>query len=220
MPVDLSNIALFEGVDAVDLRALAAHAALRSYPKNAIIISEGDVSDSLHVVLSGKVKIYLGDESGKELILDLKGPGSYFGEMVLDEGGHTGSMDIEIDSSRVSTGNLTVDSWLKSDTFFDVERHPRIVFRSRNFVPGRERPFRAEGELTLLGITRPVILNVERFGCTMRPPTTRKTCGADMSTLISRAAFGMTGYAAIIGDEVRLEIQFEAVAEEATAPAR
>lgn len=142
------------------------------------------------------------------------------GEMVLDEGGHTGSMDIEIDSSRVSTGNPMVDSWLKSDTFFDVERHPRIVFRSRNFVPGRERPFRAEGELTLLGITRPVILNVERFGCTMRPPTTRKTCGADMSTLISRAAFGMNGYAAIIGDEVRLEIQFEAVAEEATPPAR
>ena len=142
------------------------------------------------------------------------------GEMVLDEGAQAGSMDIEIDASRVSTGNPMVDSWLKSDTFFDVEHHPRIFFRSRSFVPGRERPFRAEGELTLLGVTKPVVLNVERFGCTVRPPITRKTCGADMSTTISRAAFGMKGYAAVIGDDVRLEIQFEAVADDPAPPAR
>jgi polyisoprenoid-binding protein YceI len=142
------------------------------------------------------------------------------GGMVLDEDARAGSMDIEIDATRVSTGNPVVDGWLTSETFFDVERHPRIVFRSRNFVPGRERPFRAEGELTLLGLTRPVVLSVERFGCTVRPATTHKTCGADIATTISRAAFGMTGYAAIIGDEVRLEIQFEAVAEEAAPPAR
>jgi polyisoprenoid-binding protein YceI len=80
-------------------------------------------------------------------------------------------------------------------------------------MPGRERPFRAEGELTMLGVTRPVQLSVERFGCTVRPPATRRTCGADMVTTISRAAFGMTGYAAIIGDEVRLELQFEAIAD-------
>jgi CRP/FNR family cyclic AMP-dependent transcriptional regulator len=84
MPVDLKGIPLFQGVSDADLRALAERAGLRTYPKQAIIVSEGDETDSLYVVLSGRVKIYLADEHGKELILAIKGPGQYFGEMVLD----------------------------------------------------------------------------------------------------------------------------------------
>ena len=85
MAVDLKSIPLFEGVPEAELHALAARAATRSYPKQAIIVSEGDESDSLYLILSGRVKIYLADEHGKELILAIKGAGQYFGEMVLDE---------------------------------------------------------------------------------------------------------------------------------------
>jgi len=84
MPADLKSIPLFEGVPEADLRALAARTVARSYPKQAIIVNEGDESDSLYLILAGRVKIYLADEHGKELILAIKGPGQYFGEMVLD----------------------------------------------------------------------------------------------------------------------------------------
>jgi CRP/FNR family transcriptional regulator, cyclic AMP receptor protein len=84
MLVDLKGIPLFQGVSDPDLRALADRAAVRSYPKQAIILSEGDESDSLYLITAGRVKIYLADEHGKELILAIKGPGQYFGEMVLD----------------------------------------------------------------------------------------------------------------------------------------
>ena len=84
MPVDLKGIPLFQGVSDADLGALAERTAVRSYPKQAIILNEGDESDSLYLVMSGRVKIYLADEHGKELILAIKGPGQYFGEMVLD----------------------------------------------------------------------------------------------------------------------------------------
>jgi CRP/FNR family cyclic AMP-dependent transcriptional regulator len=84
MQVDLKGIPLFQGVSEADLRALADRAAVRSYPKQAMIVSEGDESDSLYLIVSGRVKIYLADEHGKELILAIKGPGQYFGEMVLD----------------------------------------------------------------------------------------------------------------------------------------
>lgn len=140
------------------------------------------------------------------------------GEMTFDEATQRGSIVIEIEAARVTTGNAMVDSWLRSEDFFDVERHPRIRFQAARFAAAAERPFRAEGELTLLGATRPVALVVERFGCTLHPPLARKVCGADIVTTISRAAFGMTGYSGLIGDEVRLEIQFEAAAEETTAP--
>jgi len=88
----LKNIPVFEGLQEGDVRALADRAAVRNVPKNAIVVNEGDLTDSLYVVLSGKVKVYLSDESGKELILDIKGPGQYFGEMVLDEGPRSASV--------------------------------------------------------------------------------------------------------------------------------
>jgi CRP/FNR family cyclic AMP-dependent transcriptional regulator len=84
-PADLTRIPLFAGLSEEQLHALAERTVPRSFPKNAIVINEGDLSDSLYLIVSGKVKVYLGDQSGKELILDVKGPGQYFGEMVLDE---------------------------------------------------------------------------------------------------------------------------------------
>src|SRR5688572_25760132 len=85
MQPDLKSIPLFEGVPDAELRALAERTVTRSYPKQAIIVTEGDESDSLYFILGGRVKVYLADEHGKELILAIKGPGQYFGEMVLDE---------------------------------------------------------------------------------------------------------------------------------------
>jgi CRP/FNR family cyclic AMP-dependent transcriptional regulator len=81
---DLRSIPLFEGVAEAELHALAGCTVTRSYPKQAIIVSEGDDTDSLYLILAGRVKVYLSDETGKELILAIKGPGQYFGEMVLD----------------------------------------------------------------------------------------------------------------------------------------
>ncbi|HEY8251470.1 MAG TPA: Crp/Fnr family transcriptional regulator [Burkholderiales bacterium] len=85
MPADLKSIPLFEGVPEADVRAISDRAITRNYPKQAIILHEGDESDSLYLVLGGRVKIYLADEHGKELILAIKGPGQYFGEMALDD---------------------------------------------------------------------------------------------------------------------------------------
>ena len=66
------------------VQALAAHGIVRSYPKNAIIITEGDPSDSLYVILSGSVKVYLSADDGKEVVLDVHRAGSYVGEMAFD----------------------------------------------------------------------------------------------------------------------------------------
>ena len=92
MAVDLKNIATFRGLREDKLRALAAKAVTRSVLKNVVVITEGEFTRSLYMIVSGKVKVYLTDESGKELVLDVKGPGEYFGEMVLDEGPRSASV--------------------------------------------------------------------------------------------------------------------------------
>ncbi len=67
------------------LRALFAHAMVKTFPKNTILISEGDRSaDPVYLIQSGKVKVYLCSADGKEIDLDVLEPGDYFGEMELD----------------------------------------------------------------------------------------------------------------------------------------
>jgi CRP/FNR family cyclic AMP-dependent transcriptional regulator len=83
------------------LKALADQGTVKAFPKNAIIVSEGDRSDSLFIVQSGKVKVYLADEDGKELLLSTHGPGEYFGEMILDAGPRSASV-MTLEPSRFS----------------------------------------------------------------------------------------------------------------------
>ena len=65
---------------------LSRRGVVRGYQKNAIVINEGDRSDTMYPILSGKVKVFLADERGREFTLRTHGPGTYFGEMVFDGG--------------------------------------------------------------------------------------------------------------------------------------
>jgi CRP/FNR family cyclic AMP-dependent transcriptional regulator len=75
-----------------EVNAIARRAVTRAFPKNTIVVSEGDRTDTLHIVVSGRVKIYVSDEKGKEIVLNFAGPGEYFGELVLDEGPRAASV--------------------------------------------------------------------------------------------------------------------------------
>jgi CRP/FNR family transcriptional regulator, cyclic AMP receptor protein len=66
------------------LRDIAASGVIRTFPRNTVLINEGDVGDALFVLLSGRVKIYSSNEAGREFVIDFQGPGEYVGEMSLD----------------------------------------------------------------------------------------------------------------------------------------
>ena len=74
---------LFPELSPEDLHVLSNNGVTRKYPKNVVLITEGDRSDSFYVILSGKVKVFLSDEHGKEVQLNTQGPGEYFGELAL-----------------------------------------------------------------------------------------------------------------------------------------
>lgn len=92
MPVDLSNVPIFESLADNERKAIADMATTRSLPANSVVVSEGDQTDSMYIILSGRVKIYLNNEDGKEVTLGIEGPGDYFGEMVLDGGRRSASV--------------------------------------------------------------------------------------------------------------------------------
>ncbi len=82
----LENIPLFSGLKESDLKTISSHAITRNYPKNTIVITEGDVTNTLYVIHSGKVKVFLNDEHGKEIILARLEPNEYFGELSMLDG--------------------------------------------------------------------------------------------------------------------------------------
>jgi len=66
------------------LNAIAATGIVRKFPKNVILINEGEQNDSLFIILTGRVKVYASNEAGREVVIDFHGPGDYVGEMMLD----------------------------------------------------------------------------------------------------------------------------------------
>jgi CRP/FNR family cyclic AMP-dependent transcriptional regulator len=66
------------------LQAIAASGVVRQFPKNTVLINEGDQNDSLYILLTGKVKVFASNRAGKEVVIDFHGPGEYVGEMMLD----------------------------------------------------------------------------------------------------------------------------------------
>lgn len=124
----LSNISLFADLSAPDLEAITKLAVTRNFPRNTMVLCEGDQSDSLYVVLSGKVKVFLSDEEGKEVTLNVQGEGEYFGELAL------------LDSSPRSASVVTVEETklaiISKKAFEDcMEKNPGIPLKiSRNLA--------------------------------------------------------------------------------------
>jgi CRP/FNR family cyclic AMP-dependent transcriptional regulator len=89
----LRNVPLFAGLDEQQLSVLASAIVRKSVGRNARIIGAGDPTDSLYIVISGRLKVLMSDEQGKEVILSILGPGEFFGEMgLLDDSPRSASV--------------------------------------------------------------------------------------------------------------------------------
>jgi len=118
----LNNISLFSELNNADLEAVARLAVTRNYPKNTMVMYEGDHSDSLYVILSGKVKVFLSDEEGKEVTLNIQGEGEYFGELALFD-------DAPRSASVVTTENSRLTVISKKSLEECIEHNPAIALK-------------------------------------------------------------------------------------------
>jgi CRP/FNR family transcriptional regulator, cyclic AMP receptor protein len=85
-PSVLKAVPLFSAFSETQLTTLLNYVQHRRYPRNVFVLQAGDETDSLYVILSGKVKVLIPDENGREVILSIMGPNDFFGEMgILDD---------------------------------------------------------------------------------------------------------------------------------------
>lgn len=113
------------------VRALMQRGAVRSYAKNAIVISEGDSGDSVFVLTRGSVKVFCSDAEGRELTFGIISAGDYFGEMSLDGGPRSASvMALEACTCAVVPGSV-VKSYMLEQPAFALMLLTQVIHRAR-----------------------------------------------------------------------------------------
>jgi polyisoprenoid-binding protein YceI len=125
-----------------------------------------------------------------------------------------GAVEVKINTGSIDTGNERRDTHLRSADFFDAAAHPVITFKSRSVrVEGKN--VRVAGDLTLRGVTRPVVLQGEYLGLT-REASGKQRIGFEAETTINRHDFGVSWNRAVesgamLGDEVTISLTVAAV---------
>lgn len=132
------------------------------------------------------------------------------GKVMLDRASKTGTVDITIDAASISTGLAKRDDHLKSPDFFNAAEFPSITFKSSVLKFSGDTPVSVQGNLTLLGVTKPVTLTIDSFKCGTNPMNKKEECGAGAYTQIKRSDFGMKYGLPNIGDDIKLVFEIEA----------
>lgn len=135
------------------------------------------------------------------------------GKLMIDKENKNGFVSIRIDAVSVNTGYSKRDDHLRSPDFLNVTEFPKIQYESRNIKFSGTEQATVEGDLTMLGVTRPVSLQVSRYRCGKNPMSKKDTCGFEAHTEIKRSDFGSKYGAPGIGDTMKLWFQVEAVKE-------
>ena len=122
-----------------------------------------------------------------------------------------------IDATSIDTRVEKRDAHLKSPAFLDVDKFPTITFKSTKVEADGAGKWKVTGDLTLHGVTKPVVLEVESSGTPIADPMGNTRAGASATTKISRKDFGLTWNqpletgGVMVGDEVAISIDLEAI---------
>ncbi len=136
------------------------------------------------------------------------------GKVVLDRQAGSGSVDIAIDLASIDFGQDALNTWARGKDFFDIKRFGSKATYRGTLAGFRDGvPTEVQGELTLHGVTKPVVLKLNSFKCIPHPMLKRELCGADAAATFDREAFGLAaGKDYGFSMDVALRIQVEAVA--------
>lgn len=140
------------------------------------------------------------------------------GKFTIDTAAKTGSVELVVETASLTTGDnergsrpRARDEHLKTADFFNVAEFPRMTYKGTATRFNGDAPAQIEGQVTLLGVTRPLNLTVDNWKCMADPRTKgqRYFCGGNASGTIKRSEFGMKYGLPAVGDEIKLMIMLE-----------
>ena len=126
-----------------------------------------------------------------------------------------GSLDASIEASSVDTRVEMRDNDLRSPNFLDVAKYPTITFHSKQTKARGAGKLQITGDLTIHGVTKEVVLDVDGPTSPIKDPWGNQRLGASASTRIKRQDFGVNGAPGIVGDEITITIDAELIQPQA-----
>lgn len=133
------------------------------------------------------------------------------GTVVLDPRARSGSVTYEVETASLNMGVGTETPDSPGFQLFEITRFPRITFRSSRLIFDKNNEvIAAAGQLTLLGVTKPVTVMVNHFKCSVNPLNKKRMCAGDVTATITRSDFGMIKYIPAISDEIKISVPVEA----------
>jgi len=124
-----------------------------------------------------------------------------------------GSVDVAIKTDSLEMNDDKWNEHLKGKDFFNVAEFPTMTFKSTKVEMQSNTTAQMTGDLTMLGVTKPVTLAVTLNKCGAHPMTSAPTCGFSARGNLKRSDWGMKSYVPMVSDEVQLRIEVEASAE-------
>jgi polyisoprenoid-binding protein YceI len=184
------------------LRLLTAVCALLSFA-SAASAADSYTLDPTHTSVVWEINHFgFSDPSGKFAMID--------GTLTLDQANPSASkVSATITIANMVTGVAKLDEHLRSDAFFDIAKFPTATYESTSVeVTGKDTAL-VHGNLTVHGVTKPVILNV-RLNKIGENIMKKPTAGFSATAMVKRSDFGISAYLPGLGDDVKLTITSEA----------
>ena len=185
------------------MKNLIILAALATLPLKAVIAADYTV-DSTHTYVSFSVS-HLGFSTMRGKFNEQTG------SLQFDPAAKKAEVMIEIDASSIDTGYGKRDAHLQSPDFLNAVENPTITFMSTSATWDGDKPATVTGDLTLMGVSKPVTLTITSMKCGPNPFSKKETCGFDATGSITRSDFGVNYGIPAIGEVLDLQIEFEAV---------
>jgi len=133
------------------------------------------------------------------------------GTFSMDRDARVGHVLFNIETASLNMGFGTETPNSPGYHLFDVARFPVMTFKSDKLVfDDSKNVVAAAGQLTMLGVTKPITVSVSRFKCSHNPMLQKMMCAGNISATVKRSEFGMMRYIPAISDEVKVSIPIEA----------
>jgi polyisoprenoid-binding protein YceI len=128
----------------------------------------------------------------------------------LDLAAKKGSVEFTIDTRSIDMGSAAWSAHLKDDDLFNVAQFPTMRFKSDKLIFEDNKVVAAEGQFTMLGVTKPLKVLVSNFQCGISSVDKRSLCSGNVSANIKRSDFGLTKYIPVVSDEVSISVPVDA----------
>ncbi|EIM39102.1 MULTISPECIES: YceI family protein [Acinetobacter] len=120
------------------------------------------------------------------------------------------SVNVTIPVSSINTNVKALDEHIQKAEFFDVEKYPNITFKSTKVQALGKNKYKITGDLTIKGVTKPVVLDAVLNKQAVHPMTKLQTIGFNATTSFNRSAFNVGAYVPNVGDKITVNITTEA----------